>query len=248
MIARTKKKLSTDIDGAFFVGAHMQRSVPVEAQLSFSIIGLWFNEPGFQGDAIHAANLTALGFGVNVVGIGRVSKDPKTIAAKQIFPTAVGDAAWVLGIADPVAVVLQTSKDVIWIGVVGADVIKLRNWQVVGFPPTAAAVVGIPEAAVIAGDQVVGVFRIDPDVVEIPVRPASDGAETFSAVFAHDQGQIGLVNFVFILGIDNQIGEIKRAPYHPVAAVAFFPSFAAVIGTEEGATSGFNQSVHNIWF
>src|SRR5580765_311151 len=189
VVARTKKKLRSDIQRALFTGTHVNRSIPVEAELAFAVVGLRLNRAGFQRETIHAADFTALGFGVDVVGIGRIGKYPKAVAAEQVFPAAVSDTAGILRIANPDAVVLQTAENVIRICVVGADVVELRNRQIGALPPTAAAVIGIPDTTVIPSDQVIGVFGIDPDVVKITVRAAADGAETFAAVFAHDQRQ-----------------------------------------------------------
>ena len=56
--------------------------------------------------AIDAANLAALVFRVDVVRVSRVLEHPESIAVVHIFPTMIGDAARVLRIAYPGAVVL----------------------------------------------------------------------------------------------------------------------------------------------
>src|SRR2546430_4749734 len=77
----------------------------------------------------------------------------------------------------------------IGVGVVHAHVIELRNRQIIALPPGIAAIVGIPNAAVITDDEVIGIVGIHPNIVEIPVRSVSDSAETSAAVLAHDQGK-----------------------------------------------------------
>ena len=126
-----------------------------------------------------------------------------------------------------------------------ADVIELRDRQVVGLPPGVRPVIGDPHAAVVAGDQCIGIVRIDPDVVEIAVGAVGDVTEALAAIVAEDQAQVRLEEFIFVLGIHDQIGKIKRAPDHQIAPVALLPGLAAVVRTEQGAARGFDQSVNH---
>src|SRR5258706_16126754 len=83
MVARTEEELRTDIDGAFFVRAHVNGSVPVEAQLAFSVIWLRLDGTAIQRDAINAANISALRFGVDIVGVRRITKNPEAVATEK---------------------------------------------------------------------------------------------------------------------------------------------------------------------
>ena len=47
----------------------------------------------------------------------------------------------------------------------------------------------------------------------------SGGAEAASAIGAHQQRQVGLEEFVFILRINDQVGKIKWAPHHVLAGI-----------------------------
>src|SRR3984893_6434991 len=118
------------------------------------------------------------------------------------------------------------------ISLVHADVIKLGNRQVVALPPGISAIVGIPDTSIVAGDQMIGVIGIDPHIVEVAVGTPGNGAETFAAIFAHDQYKVGFVNFIFVFGIDNQVSEIDRPPHHPVAAIPLLPGLSSVIGAK----------------
>src|SRR6266436_5610402 len=160
--------------------------------------------------------------------IGRIRKDPKSISAIKVFPAAISDTARIRGIAHPCAVILQAAEHVVGILHVHAHVIKLRDRQVVGLPPGVPAVVRIPNTAVVPGDQMIRVLRIDPHVMEIAVCAPDNAAETLAAILAHDEHEIRLVQFVFVLWIDQQVRKIKRAPHHPTAAVTFFPGLAAI--------------------
>jgi len=57
---------------------------------------------------------------------------------------------------------------------VHTDVIELRDRKVLGLPPTIAAIVRIPETAVVTGDQMIGIVGIDPNIVD-----AETAADTF---------------------------------------------------------------------
>src|SRR5206468_6378164 len=141
-------------------------------------------------DPIDSPNKAALRFGVNVICIGRIRKYPKAVSSKNIFPAPVGDSSWVLRIADPHAVVLQPAKDVVRLGAVDTHVIELRDRKVIALPPGIAAIVGIPNAPVITGDEVIGIVGIRPYVVKISVRAVPNSAEASAAVLAHDQGKV----------------------------------------------------------
>ena len=240
--------MCADINRALLIGAHVDRRVPVEAQLAFSIVLLRLDDARFQREAIDAGDESALRFGVHVAGVSWIRKHPESISSQKIFPAAIGNPAWILRVAYPDAVVLQTAKDMIRIGVVGAHVIELRDRQVVALPPGVATVVGIPDASIVAGNEMLGIFRIHPHIMKIPVGAIADRAETPAAVFAEDQAKVGLVDFVFVFRIDDQVGEVKRPPDHQIAAVPLFPRLAAIFGAKKSAPRGLDQGIHDIWF
>src|SRR5439155_12028867 len=76
----------------------------------------------------------------------------------------------------------------------------------------------------------VGAGGIDTHVVEVAMRAARDVAEASSSVGADDQRSIRLVDPVLVLRIEDQVGEIERAPDHVLAAIAGFPRLATVLG------------------
>ena len=149
-------------------------------------------------------------------------------------------------LAHPRAVVLQPAVNLERIFVVEANVIELRDRQILALPPFAPAVVGIPNAAVIPGHDRLRVGRIDPDIVHIAVAAleTADDGKAFARVFAQNQWAVGLEDAVRIFRIDDQVREIERTPDHPVALVAFVPRRAGVIGNEERAVSGFDKTIN----
>ena len=64
--------------------------------------------------------------------------------------------------------------------------IELRNRKVLGLPPAITAIVRIPQTAVVAGDQMIGIVRIDPDVVKVTMRAARNITEALAAVITGD--------------------------------------------------------------
>src|SRR5262245_42115595 len=111
----------------------------------------------------------------------------------------------------------------IWPVHIDAHVIKLRDRKIVSLPPMIRTVIRIPHTSIIAGDNVVGVFGIDPRIMKIAVRTAGDAAETLTAIGAHDKRPVRFVYFVFILGIDNEICKVEWSPYHSLTSVKRLP-------------------------
>ncbi len=150
LVARAEQELRAHVERALLVGREVQRRVPVEAQL-LARARLRLDVARLVRVLVHARDRAALVFGVEVVGIGRVGEHPEAVAAVHVLPAAVGDAAGIGRVAHPAAVVLQAAIDVVRILVVDAHVVELRDRQVLALPPLAAAVVALPQAAVVAG-------------------------------------------------------------------------------------------------
>ncbi len=73
---------------------------------------------------------------------------------------------------------------------------------------------------------------------------SADGGEALAAVLTQDQGAIGLENAIGIFRVHDQVGEIKRAPDHPLALVALVPGLPAVVGDEERAVGRFDEGIN----
>src|SRR5205807_10292170 len=100
------QELRADVDGAVLRGTHVNRSVPVEAQLAFVVVRQRLDVAYLVRLAIDASDVAALCFRVDVRGIGGIDEDPKAVAAIEVLPLALGDAAGILRLAHPRAVVL----------------------------------------------------------------------------------------------------------------------------------------------
>jgi hypothetical protein len=71
----------------------MNWRIPVEAKLLLVVPGLRFNIALLQRVPVDASNFPALRFGVNIISVCRIGKYPESVAAIEIFPARVGDAA-----------------------------------------------------------------------------------------------------------------------------------------------------------
>ena len=99
--------------------------------------------------------------------------------------------------------------------------IELRRRQVPGAGPARAAVSAAPETAVVAGINLVGIVWVNPDCVIVAMR-IGRGTEAASTIHAEQQHQVNFEDLIFILGINNQVGKIKRTPHHVLAGIHFF--------------------------
>ena len=129
-----------------------------------------------------------------------------------------------------------------------ADVIELRYGEVVPFPPLVAPVIRIPHSAVIPGQHVICVFRIDPHIVEVTVCASRDIAETLAPVRTHDEWAVGFVDLILVFRIDDEVGKVERSPHHALTSVECLPGFTSVIGAIESVLwrLSFDERVDNI--
>ena len=105
VIARTKEKLSADINRPLFVRRKCDWRIPVEPEL-FLVIGPWLDVASFVRVAIYPADLATLILSVDVIGISGIRKHPEAIAVVHVFPLRIGDPAGMLRFAHERAVVL----------------------------------------------------------------------------------------------------------------------------------------------
>src|SRR2546423_15126806 len=229
-ITRPEEELRSDIDRAALRGTNVDGRVPVESQLLLLVMRQWLDIARLMRAPVDAADRPTLGFCVEVVGIGRIDEHPEAVTAVHVFTLVSRDAARIFRRPDPGAVVLEAAVDVIGPVHVDTDVIELRDGQVVALPPLIAGVVRIPQTAVVPRDQVIGVVRIHPYVVEIAVRSARDVAEALPTVRADDETAVWFVDAIRFTRIDDQIGEVERPPDHVLAAIEHLPRLAAVVG------------------
>src|SRR5579863_3214657 len=98
MIARPEQELCPDVNRPLFIRAHVDRRVPVEAQLFLTVVGQWLDGLAIVGIAIYPANEAALRLGINVGWVRRVFEHPEAVATEHVFPARVRDATRIGGI------------------------------------------------------------------------------------------------------------------------------------------------------
>src|SRR5205807_8428861 len=105
-----------------------------------------------------------------------------------------------------------------------------------------------PQTAVVARDQVVGVARIDPPVMDVSVRAARDAAEALPPVGADDEPAVDFVDSVRTTRIHDEICEVERPPDHVLAAIEHLPRLAAVLGAIQRVLwrHRFDEGVHDV--
>src|SRR5688500_6269991 len=160
----------------------MDRSIPVITQFSFTVLRRGLNISSLVGLAVNSCDTTTLIFRVDVVGIGRIYKHPKAVASIHVLPATVCDTSRILGVANPGTVILQATVNVIGHVHVHADMIKLRDGQVLGLPPSVASIIRIPKATIITSNHMIGVIGINPHVVEVSMCAPGDVAKTLATI------------------------------------------------------------------
>src|SRR6202043_835015 len=103
-VAGPEEELRADVDGALLLLAHMDRRVPVEAELAFLVVREGLEGTSLVRLAVHASDLAALRLRVDESRIGRVGEHPEAVAAEHVLPLVVGDAAGIVRLANPRAV------------------------------------------------------------------------------------------------------------------------------------------------
>src|SRR5207253_11377258 len=143
-VARAEEILRTDIHRPVASRTDVDGSVPVEAQLFFLVTRQRPDPARFMSLPVDATDLAALILGVDVGRIGGIGEHPESVAAVHVLPAAAGDSAGILRVADPRAVVLQATIDMVGTIVVEAHVVELGDGQIISLPPLVAAVERIP--------------------------------------------------------------------------------------------------------
>ena len=94
VIAGPKQELRADVDCSLLIRGKRNRRIPVPPEF---LIIIWsrLDVASRMRVAIDPANLAALIFGIDVIRVSRVLEHPESIAVVHVFPTMIGDAAWI---------------------------------------------------------------------------------------------------------------------------------------------------------
>ena len=83
MIARSKQKLSANVQRTLFIWTHVNWRVPVESQFPFAIILLWLDAAAFQRFAIYTFNFATLRFDVSVIVVRGIGEREESVATAK---------------------------------------------------------------------------------------------------------------------------------------------------------------------
>ena len=108
--------------------------------------------------------------------------------------------------------------------------------DVVQVAPVAAAVPGDPDAAIVAGEHVVGIGGVDPDGVNVAVDVAETGLdEGAAAVFGHVDVDAAEPDLLIVVGVDADLAEVGGAR---IGVAHAGPGGALVFGAVDAAERG----------
>ncbi len=239
-VGRTVQVLRADVEPA---GARRHRRVPVEPQPGLARRRQRLDVLAVSRAQVQPVQVSSLPLEVDDVGVVRIAHRGEAVAAAQVLPVAVLDAAGRFARPAPGAVVLQAAVDPVRLRVVHADAVELRERQPVTQPPLGAAVVGDVDAAVGAGHHVRGVARVDPQGVVVGVDPPADRFPARPRVPAHPARGPGLVDAVGVPGIGDQEAEIERAILDGPAVAGARPGGAHVVRAVEAGVRRLDDGV-----
>ena len=152
--------------------ANNERRVPIPSQRIFAPANLRLNTHPFAGTSVEARKRTVLQFSINCVRVFGIYLAAETVTAIGDKPVGIRYTGSAARARRPTKaeIVLSSSVDIVKRRcVVGGDIIELGYWQIAFELPIHAPVVTLVDATVAAHQIVVGVIRIDPDIVIVDV-------------------------------------------------------------------------------
>src|SRR5689334_18031394 len=201
------------------------------------LAGFGFGADGALLAGAHVAPVdeAVLRFGVDNPGLDVVNSGVKAVATVNHLPVFVDDAVAREGHARaaPTAVVLQTAADLIGFLVVEGYFIKLADGDDVQEIPIFSGVVAPVNAAVGAGDHVIGISGIDPHGVIVAVNTADTlGGKRFSAVFGVKHLRAEFPDAQVVVGINANLAVVGGTR---IGFAHALPGFAFVFAAERAA-------------
>src|SRR5205085_11530898 len=102
-----------------------------------------------------------------------------------------------------------------------------------------------PHPAIVTGKDRLRIGWINPDTMHIAVHAAeaAHSGKAFTRVVTYDHGPVSFEKAIGIFRIDDQVGEIKWPPDHPLTFVALVPCAAAIVGNEESTVDRLHESI-----
>src|ERR1051325_1996379 len=186
---------------------------------------------------------------VDSIRIFRIDLRPETIAALCDVPIRVDDTrgAASTGWTTKTEVVLSSTINVVERSrIVGRDVVKLRDWQVLFEVPIGPSIKTLENTTIATNEVVIGIFGINPDVMVIDVlRLFSKPTDGPLAVVGNHKKHIHYIDPIHIFGIGYDASVVHRAN---VEFITSLPTATAIRGTENStlAIGSFDNRVNHI--
>ncbi len=190
--------------------------------------------PALAGAEVAPRHRAALALGVNRIRIGRVNAADEPVAAVDINPIVVDDAATrrESGPA-PTAVVLQAAINLVVRPRIADDVVELAQGHEIMMVPMFAAIVGDVKSAVRADDHVASVARIDPQGMVIGMHaPILARLKLLAAIGGVGESDAADIEQLVVRRIDAKKREVHRPR---IEAVDALPGVAGVVAAINAA-------------
>ncbi len=206
-----------------------ERRVPVPAQRIFTSAWLRLNADTLARAFVETHQTAVLKFGVDDVWIFGIHLRSKTITAVGHEPVGVDDprsttrTRW----TTKAEVVLRAAINVVErFVVVGGDVVKLSHRKILFEVPRGAAIPTLVNPTIAANQIVIGVLRIDPDVMIVDVLVSlAETTNSATAVVRDHRKHIHDVDAIYVLRIGNDARVVHRGR---IKLVATFPTATAI--------------------
>ena len=245
VVARPEEELRAEIDRALLGRRGVDRRVPVEMQL-LVVACFRLNVAHRASPPVESCDVAPLSLRVNRLGVGGIRNRPESVAVWNCFPSGIRDASRMRGVADPGAVVLQSAVDLVRIPIVERHMVELRDRQIHRMPPAILAVLGDPQPPVVAGDRMLDVGGVDPDVMPVAVASPAGVRKALSPVLAHDQSAARLEDVVGVGRVDDEAAEVERPPDHVLTVIARLPGLSPVARPIERRVRRLDQRVDDL--
>ena len=105
-----------------------------------------------------------------------------------------------------------------------------------------------PDAAVVSGNDMARIMRIDPHgvVIDMNCIDTLPGRKRPAAVDGQVDEGIQVVYPVRIYGIHKNFAKIERATGNIVVLIHYGPALSAVIGSQDGTLGGFDKGINDV--
>ena len=187
------------------------------------------------GALVVARELTHVAATEGHVWILRIDGDVGVLAPRHRKPVTLADEAVVRPAGDRNrTVVLLCTIKAIRLLIVGRDVVKLRRGLITLRAPRTAAVQRDGRAAIVAVDETVRIFRVDPHDVRVAVRH-SHRRERAAAVYRAMHGEIHDVHGVLVHRVRREAHVVEGPHDELLIAAGARPCGAGIVGAEHAA-------------